>query len=282
MRLDTYIQKEKFTIEPPGIPEHIPFVNCMSNNNSVLTVRVRSYAQKNGFNIEVLGTLKNSENDDIMLITHSAEKNDPYLLIAGGFHGDEQAPPWAILKYLMELNEKDIKNINLAILPLVNPSGFRKTTRLNYMNQDPNSNYWYNNSNELPSEEGYILLKNFEKLKCFAKNGFITLHEDDVTNNFYLHTYQNKINSSFIDILMKAGTKYMKVQSGKYIDGFPANNGIIISERPSTFEDYLYHNGVLLTACTETPTKKNINMRIDTNLNIIREIVNYTITRKRL
>ena len=282
MRLQTYIKKAPTEIKPPKQPEYIPFFDCMSNDVDIYYKKLMDTIINKGFTTEVLGSLFNEQKDDILLISRITDKKNPHLLIAGSFHGDEPAGSWGILKYLQLVDTKETNIINLSFLPLINPSGLRLCTRLNYLKEDPNRNYWKNNSIEYPSEEGRILLRNLEKLKKLSKNGFITMHEDDTLDGVYLVTYMGgKFQHDFIETIQTASDKYIPVCKGDIIQNDVADNlgiiknGILQKEKDGSFEDFLFNNHNLITAVTETPSKEKICDRIDTNVNIIKEIVKF-------
>ena len=255
----------------------VSFANCFSNDVNTFNLELRKCIEEKNFSFEVLGTLNNDLKDEVVLISKKNGDNLPNLLISAGFHGEEPAGVWAILKFLILLNEDDLKNINIAFLPLVNPSGIRANHRYNYLGENPNSNFCHvTDINKKPSEEGRLLLKHLNKLKDLAKDGFISLHEDEDFEEFYLYTFEKSDTpGGFSNMLREAEVKFFKPVPNGNVEKDEVINGIIYKACDGSFEDMMFHHGIPRTACTETPGKLDVNLRIEANLNIIKQSINY-------
>jgi hypothetical protein len=185
-------------------------------------------------------------------------------LVAAGFHGDESAPVHAILTYLENKAKNRIRISDLSFLPLINPTGFWENKRNNYLNEDPNRGFFSSNI----SVEGRILLRNLNKLLFFGKSGFLSLHEDIDQEDFYLYSFEKEL-GNFSKSLLKTGSNFFDVIKGTLLYNTKIENGIIFNHKDSSFEDFLFSNNVPITACTETPGKKPMYLRIQANIALI-------------
>ena len=52
-------------------------------------------------------------------------------------------------------------------------------------------------------------------------------------------------------------------------------NGIGFNHHDGSFEDFMFHKGIPLTACTETPGLFNVKLRIRANALIVSNCVSY-------
>jgi hypothetical protein len=217
--------------------------------------------------------------DTIHFIKSNGKVDYPNILIAAGFHGDEPAGPLSILAFLEQLDIKDISNINLSFLPLVNPSGFRNITHCNDWGENPNRGFCNLKVNEKLSLEGKVLMENLEILKESSKDGFISLHEDADEKHSYLYTYEksDKIGPFSLmlrNIILKHFT--MLPDGNNPIVGNIVNN-IIFNDCDGSLEDRLFHEGSSFAACTETPGKHGLSKRITADVEIIKAFINFSI-----
>ena len=258
-------------------PGFVSFTNCYSNDTNSYNQKLEKVIKKQHFHFEILGSLKNQLKDNIILISRKRGDHLPSLLISAGFHGEEPAGIWAILKFLLFVDEEEINHVNLSFLPIVNPTGIRDISRNNYLNENPNSNFCHNTDvTEKPSEEGCILLRHLEKLKILANDGFVSLHEDEDFDKFYLYTFENSDTpGDFSNMLRAAETQFFISVPDGYVENDKVMNGIIYKSCDGSFEDLMFHQGIPCTACTETPGKLDINLRIEANMHIIKQTIKY-------
>jgi len=220
---------------------------------------LRKIVKKSGLNMVTLGKIAN---EHIYMINNPSKKG---ILIASGFHGNESAGPWSILKYL-----KETKNIgNVAFIPIVNPTGFKVCKRFNRYGEDPNRGY----TNQKLSREGKILFKNINLLKKSSKLGLLTLHEDCDKNDCFVYCYKNKkaarkVKKSLLKYFnqVKDGLIDPNITDAKSIDG------IIKNYHDSSLEDY-FSDKVTQCITSETPGRKKIQDRIDACVEVIKTFV---------
>ena len=207
-----------------------------------------------------------------------------HVLIASGFHGEEQAGPWAILKWLEKFQAENYKGFDISFLPIENPTGFDKKKRYNTWNEITNQGFCHPESNEAPSREGEILLKHMDRLYSLAMNGFLSLHEDaGQRKEYYLYTFEptsepGLFTCGLLETLHKwFGTPVNGVpiatDSQRYNPPFVVN-GLVYNNCDGSFEDAMYHRGVQRVAVSETPGKARLEKRIDCNVDIIDTFIN--------
>ena len=236
----------------------------------------------NSYQIKVLG--KQFNKLTILLVyPKSLDDNKKNILIVSTFHGNENAPPWSIYLYIVN-QLKNVQNINISFIPVVNVCGFINKKRYNKNNQT--SNWGYMQSPMKLSEEGKILINNINEISLLSKDGFYSMHENVFSNEFYLYLYNKDNNLMSIqnsnEILHVAKDTFDIIPDGKHYlhsaEGkFTSKNGKVINEFDGSFEDYLFETKKCKFAITtETPAKANISImnRIKCNYDIIKTICN--------
>ena len=195
----------------------------------------------------------------------------PNILIAAGFHGEEPAGCWGILRFLKSAPCELFERANLSFLPLVNPTGFRLGRRRNDWDENPNQGFCPASVDQpQPSREGAILVRHLPRLKRLAGEGFVSLHEDIEQDTFYLFTFERSDEPGpFTRALYEAESAFFEPHPDGVLEDYCVKNGIVYRACDGTFEDRLFHEGVPRTACTETPGQRDINVRIEANAAII-------------
>lgn len=117
-----------------------------------------------------------------------------------------------------------------------------------------------------------------------ARDGFVSLHEDSGQSKSMVYSFENRktVGPFSLMLINELGKHFEKCNDGVLIsdDGeleedTVIKNGISLNNHDGSFEDYLFHRGVPQTACTETPGKLDINLRIMANCEIIKGFINY-------
>jgi hypothetical protein len=234
-------------------------------------------AEKKGFTKEVLGKLESG--DSIYLFTRPVE-DKPKLLIASGFHGEERAGFWGLLAYLKKATESELDDISLSFIPIVNPTGIQMGRRMNKWWQNPNRGFTeHKKKTEKPSKEGEILKDHIDKLKELASDGFLSVHEDNRMDKFYIYTFEHRDKPGKF-------TKKLKDTEEKHFDPKPdtdsektgkVRESVVFKDHDGSFEDLMFKKGSEYTATTETPGKKDIYKRIEANADIIKSFINFFI-----
>ena len=121
----------------------------------------------NGYWLKNLGSV----GDKPIWFVRTVELNPdlPSLLIVAGFHGEEKAGPWGVLKWLE--SKKEVK-ANISCIPIVNPTGFNLGKRYNTWGQKSNGGFCYTKKGNGPSEEGKILIANKDFSPNYRSRGY--------------------------------------------------------------------------------------------------------------
>ena len=250
---------------------------CPHNDYSLYSSRLSSVVPKINYKSINLGIV---DKYPLLLLTPKIFKKQPNILIAAGFHGNETAPIWALLKVLEDNNLPT--NLNVSFLPLINPTGFIKNKRDNMFFENPNRGYAYNYGKErLPryetvmSIEGkFIMAKIKTVLKC-ASTSLLTMHEDDIINKFFIYTSTHS-HLELENKLLKIGSDHFStIINGKDEENNKIKNGLIIDVKDGSFEDYLFRQGTPQCITTETPSNKNFDERVATNITLLNTYLKY-------
>lgn len=246
------------------------------------TKQLLHLAAENGFWLRILGEVGNWP---IWLIrTQGHPKRDTIkLLIAAGFHGEEKAGPWAIIEWMKNYDAKLLKKFDISFLPVVNPTAFNRGARYNTWGEKSNCGFCHPELKDKPSEEGKILIENINFLLPLAKDGFLSLHEDITTKEYYAYTFEpTKEPGAFTcGLLSTLGEFFDKPLNGvgALADANAGNgrpyvvNGLVYKLCDGSFEDWLFHKGVQKVAVTETPALHKLQRRIDANVAIINKFI---------
>jgi hypothetical protein len=169
-----------------------------------------------------------------------------------------------------------LNGVNLSILPIVNPSGWRNKTRLNADGDNVNRGYCHPEFKDHLSKEGELLVSYQSMLIEKSRHGFLSLHEDNDDTGFYMYSLEREMYpTAFTHDVLLTGIKRFGISENSDPEIGNMVNGVIFNECDGTFEDMLYHRGILRSVCTETPGQRELKDRINTNVDIINTFVNY-------
>ena len=213
--------------------------------------------------------------------------NNKNMLIVSGFHGEEIAGPLGILEFLKYLNKKDLENINLSIIPTLNPWGLEHHIRNNKDGLKTNLLFDTEKSIYTPSGVGQLLKSNSSLLKELGKTVIVDLHENVESNSFYLYVY-NRLNNDLeitenkdlLEIVLQSGKRHFPVRlDGTYQDSFAKRdiyeikNGIVNNFYDGSFDDYVSRVlGCPLVIVNETPGKDELSKRLEAQSDMIGSI----------
>lgn len=208
----------------------------------------------------------------------------PSLLISAGFHGEEAAGPWGMLHFLNELKPEMFHHINLSLLPLVNPTGFKRGHRFNQLGENPNRGFVVDNdrgkSNDDTSVEGKVLLEHSKLLQAASKDGILTCHEDVLLKDTYIYSFESNPNpSQFSKSLRDTLQQFFPIAQDGEIDGCTVKDGIIFNHFDLSFEAFLVRLGANVGVCSETPGNQNIDQRILANSAFMQSFIEQVIAR---
>lgn len=156
----------------------------------------------------------------------SVEKSQTLrLYLSSGVHGDEPAGPLA----LEHLLGKDLLpvDLDLTIIPFINPTGFESQTRENSAGHDLNRDFRYPQNPETRAVKQYL-----ESQPPFDLS--ITLHEDWESSGFYMYSLSPEPNRTSSQAILDAAKKAGPIDLSPEIDGSPSTQGLI--DRPVDFD----------------------------------------------
>jgi hypothetical protein len=194
------------------------------------------------------------------------------ILLAAGFHGNEYAGVWGLINYLKTGSMFD----DVSFLPLVSPIAFAENRRYGKDNKISNQGFCHPEMNLQPSDEGKILIAHSEHLLSLGRDGFISLHEAPEKDMFYVYAFEKGDRPSAIaQELLKVGAKeFGSATDGTTMQyGGTSKDGIIFNFHDSSFEDFMFENGVPHSIVTETPTNGDLGKRIKTIVEVTKTFI---------
>lgn len=145
-------------------------------------------------------------------------KNHRRIHISAGIHGDEPASPLAALELLRQNRWPD--NLEVFLLPCLNPIGFTLNQRFNPNGIDLNRDYRNPRSAEIRMHIAWLGRQpKFDLYLC--------LHEDWESAGFYLYETNPESRLSFAEQMIAAVAAVCPVDESAEIEGRPSSGGII-------------------------------------------------------
>lgn len=188
------------------------------------------------------------------------------LYISSGIHGDEPSGPLALSRLLQEDAWPDI---NLWLIPCLNPSGFRLNTRENARGLDLNRDYRHSRSVEVAAHIAW-----FEKQPGFDLS--LHLHEDWEANGFYVYELNPDGRPSLAEAMVDSVREACPIESADVVDHFECRGGIIRpqvdpEQRPDWPEAiFLFGRKTRQSYTLETPSDYPLAMRVEAHLRALR------------
>lgn len=171
-----------------------------------------------GFRVETYGQAAGCP---LIALTRRTPGPRPRIYLSAGIHGDEPAPPLALLD-LLESGAFDGR-AHWLICPLLNPAGFIRATRENAEGVDLNRDYRRTRSQEIAAHIAWL-----QRQPNLAMN--LCLHEDWEATGFYLYEVNPHGRRSLAEEIVAAVRQDFPIDPHEIIDDRPAKGGII---RPS-------------------------------------------------
>jgi hypothetical protein len=233
--------------------------------------RLKDAAIRAGFGISYYGQVGKY---GLPVLERHAAGSAPSIYIAAGVHGNEPAPPLAVL----DLLRRDTlpHGANYTIFPLVNPAGLAAGTRENADGIDLNRDYGLApRAYETKAQLDWIGQRQFDLTLC--------LHEDDEGQGFYVYSHDRDGKAAdYSTIATEAAAPITGIDSRREIDGMPARNGRMFppedvmdqgrSDQPEALRLF-FHHGARLTMTTETPSTQPVTKRIAAQCAVVEAVV---------
>lgn len=237
---------------------------------------IRQASASHGMVVSELGRVGD---DPIMLVTPGPTSQGPRLLVAAGFHGEEPAGCLGLLRFLQSAPRDLLQRVRLSILPAVNPSGLRRAQREDAWGGNPNDGYIHPDSGEL-SREGAVLVANLDLLVTLAGDGFVSLHEDENMERFFIYTFErHEEPGPFTQMLLGVEHRFFEPVPDGLVEDVVVTGGVAYRHHDGSFEDLLFHRGVPRTACTETPGKADLALRVEANRALVEAFCRFHLVR---
>jgi hypothetical protein len=178
--------------------------------------RIEAAARAQGFRVEYFGAVAGAPQ---LALTKRTPGPRPRIYLSAGIHGDEPAPPLALLSAL-EAGLFDTRAV-WFVCPLLNPAGFLRRTRENGAGIDLNRDYRSLRSEEIQAHARWLQRQpNFDLALC--------LHEDWEAAGFYLYELNASHQPSRAAAMLAAAAQHCPIESATVIDGREiAERGII-------------------------------------------------------
>jgi hypothetical protein len=246
-----------------------------NNAYDLLLSKFFNAADAKDFQVKSLGEVNGWP---MFMATRYREKTrGPNVLVVSGFHGEEQAGPWGVLRYLEIVPNEVLSRVNLSLIPVVNPTGFREGRRGNdYGEEATNGGFRPEVEDSDRSAEGRILMSHLDELRHLAADGFLSLHEDGEEDEFYMYAMEDGGPSDLTNILLAVGVQHFGMLKDKKISapgGGKTKDGLILNYHDGCFEDRLAAEGCAHCYATETPMSAKIEDRIRAGVALIDVLV---------
>lgn len=219
--------------------------------------RLDAIARAAGFAAHQFGEIQGHA---LMAYTKLAPDGAPRLYVSSGMHGDEPAPPWALLR-LLEQGCFDAR-ASWYLCPILNPTGLVRGTRENFAGVDLNRDYKDVRTAEIRAHVAWLRTQpTFDAVFC--------LHEDYDAQGFYLYELNPDARPSLVDVALEAAAQHCPIESATIIDGReaagpgvirPVDDPLLRHDWPEAI--YLRHHHTNLSYTFETPTALTLEVRI--------------------
>jgi protein MpaA len=209
-----------------------------------------------GFRVERFGEI---EGCPLFALTKRAAGVLPRIYLSSGIHGDEPAPPRALLR-LLERGFFDGR-ATWFLCPLLNPGGLARGTRGNPDEVDLNRDY-----KDLVSTEARAHRSWLQRQPLFDVT--ISLHEDWEAKGFYLYELNPNQRPSLAEPIIDAVAAVCPIDQSPEIDGREARGGIIRPLSDPLLREkwpesiYLRAHHTTLTYTIESPSALPLEQRI--------------------
>jgi murein peptide amidase A len=172
-------------------------------------------AERHGWTVE---SLDPDSQLPVYAFSRRSTRSRQRLYFSTGIHGDEPAGPLAIRHLLRE--ELWPRDLDLWVMPCLNPEGFKLRRRTSVEGIDLNRDY-----REPKTRAVQAHIRWLERQPCF--DVAVCLHEDWEAQGFYLYELNPDRQPSPAERVIKAVSGCCPIDRSTAIDGWPARDGII-------------------------------------------------------
>jgi murein peptide amidase A len=192
----------------------------------------------------------------------------PALYVSSGMHGDEPAPPWALLQ-LVETGAFSAP-ADWFLCPLLNPTGLAQRTRENFQALDLNRDYQHPTTTEVRAHVAWLQQQpRFDATFC--------LHEDYDAAGFYVYELNPDARPTLAGAALEAACRHCPIDTSAIIDGResaapgiirPVSDPLLREQWPEAI--YLGHHHTNLSYTFETPTALPLPVRVAAQADALR------------
>jgi protein MpaA len=230
--------------------------------------RFAAAARRAGFRAETYGEINGHA---LNAYTRRTAGIRPRVYISTGMHGDEPAPPLALLK-LVEEGFFD-QRCTWFVCPMLNPTGFALRTRENAGRVDLNRDYKSLVAAEVLAHVAWLRLQpRFDLVVCG--------HEDWEAQGFYLYELNLDGRPTLAPAMIAAARAHGPIETATIIDGREcAEPGIIRPVTDPTLREtwpeslYLAYQHSTLNYTIETASAQLLEQRVATQCAVVRAAV---------
>jgi predicted deacylase len=229
-----------------------------------LIAQLKAAGETVGFTVSAFAHVGPQAQWPLLGMTRAASHPSPqtrHIYLSAGIHGDEPAPPQALLELLKSDALPHFHHY--YICPLLNPSGLALGTRENAAGLDLNRDYRDFLSEEIRNHVQWIDT-HIPQIDCA-----LHLHEDWESHGFYLYELNFHDQSSNAQRILTATQQHLPTETATEIDGYPAQGGIIHLEASHQLETgqaealYLQQKFDGVNYTLETPSALELRCRVD-------------------
>jgi hypothetical protein len=223
---------------------------------AALAAKLKAAGEKAGFRYEAFGE---AGGFPLFALTKRVPGPRPRIYLSAGIHGDEPAPPLALLS-LIESGQLDGRAV-WFLCPMLNPVALARGVRENEAGIDLNRDYRHLEAPEVRAHVAWLRHQpNFDLAIC--------VHEDWESTGYYLYELNPDSRPSLAPHMLKAAAKSCPIDMSPVIEGREARGGVIRpklnpEEREKWPESiYLQVNHTRLSYTTETPSSLPLDARV--------------------
>jgi protein MpaA len=229
------------------------------------TPRFDAAARRAGLRPELFGEIHGLP---LLAYTKRTPGPRPRAYLSAGIHGDEPAPPWALLR-LVESGILDDR-CTWFVCPLLNPTGFIHRTRENHAKVDLNRDYKALQTAETRAHVAWLQRQpGFDLVVC--------VHEDWEAHGFYLYELNPDQRPSLAHPMLAAARALGPIERATVIDGREiAEPGIIRPDSDPELREtwpeaiYLRQHHSRLNYTIETASHQPLEQRVATHVAVLR------------
>jgi hypothetical protein len=246
----------------------MPFTPELPLNPAEFTLRFETAARQAGFSPEPYGEI---HGHPLVAYTKRTSGRRPRIYLSTGIHGDEPAPPWALLR-LVESGFLDTR-CTWFICPLLNPTGFAQRVRENHAKVDLNRDYKGPRSTEVGAHIAWLGRQpGFDLVIC--------AHEDWEAQGFYLYELNPDHRPTLAPAMIEASRNLCPIETATLIDDRPVtepgiirpvNDPLLRESWPEAIYLWRFHCPLVYTI--ETPSALPLEQRIATHCAALRAAI---------